>query len=158
MKFVLRGVGLFALLAGSLSVAATATPRTRLASDVGQTKIGTTYGLENPEVRRGYEAILAAIALVPTQTGERVQYQAQIAYALDQTQLDCPTTLAALDMASRQPGFVRATYGALRDVTTAAARCDANGIAAIDGGPSGLLLSSGPGTGFGGGSSNYGGR
>jgi hypothetical protein len=152
---LLRGLGLVALSAGSFSIAADAAPQARARAAVAVDQ-GKTYGLENPEVRRGYEAILAAIALVPAQTGQRAQYQAQIAYALDQTQLDCPTTLAALDMASRQPGFARATYGALRDVITAAARCGGNGIAGIDGGPAGLLLGTGPGTGFGGGSSNYG--
>jgi hypothetical protein len=154
---LLRGLGLVALWAGSFSMAADAAPQARTRAAVAlDGKAAMTYGLENPEVRRGYEAILAAIALVPAQTGQRAQYQAQIAYALDQTQLDCPTTLAALDMASRQPGFARATYGALRDVITAAARCGGNGIAGIDGGPAGLLLGNGPGTGFGGGSSNYG--
>ncbi len=155
---LLQGLGLIALWAGSFSMVADAAPqaRARAALAIDQGKGAMTYGLENPEVRRGYEAILAAIALVPAQTGQRAQYQAQIAYALDQTQLDCPTTLAALDMASRQPGFARATYGALRDVITAAARCGGNGIAGIDGGPAGLLLGNGPGTGFGGGSSNYG--
>lgn len=153
----LHGLGLIALWTGSFSIAADATQQSRARAAVTlDGKAATTYGLENPEVRRGYEAILAAIALVPAQTGKRAQYQAQIAYALDQTQLDCPTTLAALDMASRQPGFARATYSALRDVITAAARCGSNGIAGIDGGPAGLLLGNGPGTGFGGGSSNYG--
>jgi hypothetical protein len=150
-------ISLVALCASSLSVVADAAPqpqtRTVTAGDASKAK---SYGLENPEVRRGYEVILAAIASVPAQTGKRTQYQAQIAYALDQALLDCPTTLAALDMASRQPGFARPTYGALRDVITAAARCDVNGIAQIDGGPAGLRLGAGPGTGFGGGSSNYG--
>jgi hypothetical protein len=150
-----RGLALLALSAGSFPVAAAA-PQARTAVAIGQSKVVTSYGLENPEVRRGFEAIITAIALVPAATGQRTQFQAQIAYALDQTLLDCPTTLAALDMASRQPGLARATYGALRDVTTAAARCGGNGIAAVDGGPAGLL-NNGPGVGFGGGSANYGG-
>lgn len=151
----LRGIALLALSVGSFPVAAAA-PQARPAVATGQAKGVVSFGLENSEVRRGYEAILAAIALVPAQTGQRAQYQAQIAYALDQTQLDCPTTLAALDIASRQPGLARATYGALRDVTTASARCASNGIAGVDGGPAGLL-NNGPGVGFGGGSANYGG-
>lgn len=156
----LRRLGLLALGAVSLSATVDAAPqaRTATAPAVDARKTVVSYGLENPEVRRGYEVILAAIALVPAQTGQRAQYQAQIAYALDQAQLDCPTTLAALDVAARQPGFARPTYGAIRDVITAAALCGGNGIAARNVGPAGLLLSSGPGVGFGGGSSNYGSR
>lgn len=154
-------LGLIAFWACSVPVTAEVAPKARVHATavLDQDKTApTTYGLENPDVRRGYEAILAAIRLVSTASGKRAQYQGQIAYALDQTQLDCPTTLAALDMALRQPGLTRASYGALRDVTAAAARCGTNGIAAIDGGPAGLLLTNGPGVGFGGGSSNYGGR
>jgi hypothetical protein len=147
----LQAMGLLALSAVSLASAVSAAPTAR------QSRAATSYSLENPEVRRGYEAVLAAIALVPSK-GPRAQYQAQIAYALDQTQLDCPTTLASLDVASRQAGLAPAVYGALRDVTEAAERCDAHGIAAIEGGPAGLLLGYGPGVGFGGGSSNYGGQ
>lgn len=150
---LLSATGLFALCAVAMPVIADAAPR----GIAGQAQAAPTYGLENPNVRRGYEAILAAIGLVPRATGLRTQYQAQIAYALDQAQIDCPTTLAALDMASRQAGFARPTYGALRDVTTAAARCTGNGIAATDdAGGAGRLLAAGPGAGFGGGSSNYG--
>jgi len=147
----LQGVGLLAVSALSFASAVSA------ASTAQHSRTVTSYGLENPEVRRGYEAVLAAIALVPAQ-GKRAQYQAQVAYALDQAQLDCPTTLASLEVASRQLGLARAVYGALRDVTEAAARCDAQGIAAIDGGQAGRMLSFGPSVGFGGGSSNYGGR
>lgn len=151
----LSAAGLLALCAAAMPVMADAAPRDVAAQTQAQGV--PTYGLENPDVRRGYEAILAAIGLVPRATGLRTQYQAQIAYALDQAQIDCPTTLAALDMASRQPGFARATYGALRDVTTATARCNGNGIAATDdAGGAGRLLAAGPGAGFGGGSSNYG--
>lgn len=151
----LCGLGLLAATMGNMSVPTEAAPKV-YATDA-RTPSEVTYGLENPEVRRGYEAILSAIALVPSRTGKRAQYQAQIAYALDQTQLDCPTTLAALELASRQSGLTPATYGAIRDVTNAAARCSGNGIAALEGGPAGLL-NSGPGVGFGGGSSNYTGR
>ena len=156
----LQRLGLLAFATASVSttVAAAQQTRTVVTAGIERNKSAVSYGLENPEVRRGFDAVLAAIALVPAHTGKRTQYQAQIAYALDQAQLDCPTTLAALDMASRQSGFSRATYGALRDVTTAAALCDGNGIAARNGGPSSLLLSIGPGGGFGGGSSNYGSR
>lgn len=147
----LRGIGLLAVSALSFASTVSAAPAAQ------QARAATSYGLENPEVRRGYEAVLAAIALVQGK-GLRAKYQAQIAYALDQTQLDCPTTLASLEVASRQPGLARAVYGALRDVTEAAARCDAQGIAAIDGGQAGRMLSFGPSVGFGGGSSNYGGR
>jgi hypothetical protein len=147
--------GLFALCAVAMPVIADAVPRDGAAQT--QAQGAPTYGLENPNVRRGYEAIMAAIGLVPRATGLRTQYQAQIAYALDQAQIDCPTTLAALDMVSRQTGFARATYGALRDVTTATARCNGNGIAATDdAGGARRLLAAGPGVGFGGGSSNYG--
>lgn len=151
----LSATALFAFCAVAVPAVADATPRDIAAHVL--TPGAPTYGLENPNVRRGYEAILAAISLVPPATGLRTQYQAQIAYALDQAQIDCPTTLAALDMASRQVGFMRVTYGALRDVTTATARCIGNGIAAIDdAGGTGRLLAAGPGTGLGGGSSNYG--
>lgn len=156
----LQRLGLLALGAACVSGPVIAAPQAGgVAPSAAESKTAAvSYGLENPEVRRGFEAVLAAIALVPAKTGQRAQYQAQIAYALDQAQLDCPTTLAALDMASRQSGFTRATYGALRDVTTAAALCGGNGIAARNGGPASLLLNSGPGVGFGGGSSNYGSR
>ena len=149
---ILSVTGLLAICAAVMPVTVIAAPRD--ASPRSQALL--TYGLENPNVRRGYEAILAAIGLVPRATGQRAQYQAQIAYALDQALIDCPTTLAALDIVSRQPGFARATYGALRDVTTAASRCNGSSIAATDAGSAGELLSSGPGVGFGGGSSNYG--
>jgi hypothetical protein len=147
----LQAMGLLALSAVSLASAVSA------ASTARQSRAATSYGLENPEVRRGYEAVLAAIALVPSK-GQRAQYQAQIAFALDQTRLDCPTTLASLDVASRQAGLALAVYGALLDVTDAAERCNVHGIAAVEGGPAGLLLAYGPGVGFGGGNSNYGGQ
>lgn len=147
----LQGIGLLMMSALSFTSAVSAAPA------VQQDRTVASLGFENPEVRRGYEAVLAAIALVPGK-GQRAQYQAQIAYALDQAQLDCPTTLASLEVASRQRGLARAVYGALRDVTKAAALCDAQGIAAIDGGSASRMLSSGPGVGFGGGSSNYGGQ
>lgn len=151
--FHLRRAALLILGAGSLITGATAAPQTQRTG--APAKAVVTYGLDNPEVLRGYQAVLAAIGLVPATSGDRAQYEAQIAYALDQAQLDCLTTLAALDLALRHPGMPRATYGALRTVTKNASLCSGNGIAAQDAGPAGFLLSAGPATGLGGGSSNY---
>lgn len=107
---------------------------------------------DNPNVVALYGELLRTIAGVPANAG-RDQAQAQIAYAVDQSQESCPVVIAALSETLRKPHYTKPVTQALEDVLANAKRCDPRGTAAI-GGPGGVL-SQGPAIGVGGGSSNY---
>lgn len=107
---------------------------------------------DDPNVIALYTQIMQTIAGVPAPAG-REQLEAQIAYAVDQSQANCPVVVAALHEALDAPRQPKSTVQALRDVLTGASRCDRYGTAAV-GGP-GATLAQGPAVGIGGGSSNY---
>jgi hypothetical protein len=116
------------------------------------TPLSPVVSRDDPNVIALYTEIMRTIAGVPT-TAERDQFEAQIAYAVDQSQANCPVVVAALHEALDVPRQPKPTVQALRDVLTGASRCDRYGTAAV-GGP-GATLAQGPAVGIGGGSSNY---
>ena len=116
------------------------------------TPIAPVLSANDPNVVALYTDILRTIAGVP-QTAGREQYEAQIAYTVDQSQANCPVVVAALREALGVPRNAKPVSLALRDVLASASRCDRFGTAAV-GGP-GATLAQGPAVGIGGGSSNY---
>ena len=116
------------------------------------TPISPVLSANDPNVIALYTDILRTIAGVPA-TAERDQFEAQIAFTVDQSQANCPVVVAALREALGVPRHAKPVTMALRDVLASASRCDPYGTAAI-GGP-GATLAQGPAVGIGGGSSNY---
>jgi hypothetical protein len=108
---------------------------------------------DDPNVIALYTAILGTIGQVPV-TSASDQFEAQIAYTVDQSQANCRVVLAALREALDTPRQPQPAIVALRDVLTTAARCSPYGTAAA-GGAAGATLAQGPAVGVGGGTSNY---
>lgn len=116
------------------------------------TPISPVLSANDPNVIALYTDILRTIAGVSATAG-RDQFEAQIAYTVDQSQANCPVVVAALREALDVPRHTKPVVLALRDVLANASRCDPYGTAAV-GGPGGTLAQ-GPAIGIGGGSSNY---
>jgi len=116
------------------------------------TPLSPMVSRDDPNVIALYTEIMRTIAGVPAPAG-REQLEAQIAYAVDQSQANCPVVVAALREALGVPRNAKPVSLALRDVLASASRCDRFGTAAV-GGP-GATLAQGPAVGIGGGSSNY---
>lgn len=116
------------------------------------TPITPVLSANDPNVIALYTDILRTISGVPANAG-RDQFEAQIAYTVDQSQANCPVVITALHEALGVPSHTKPVTMALRDVLANASRCDPYGTAAV-GGP-GATLAQGPAVGIGGGSSNY---
>lgn len=116
--------------------------------------IATPISANTPEVIAVRAAILQAIAGTAGAT-TRAQLEAQIVYAIDQTQANCRVVLTALRETLSQSGHNKMTLAALRDVLARVARCEPYGTASVGGGAQ-SVLATGPAVGIGGGSSsNY---